>query len=69
MSVVGNWKKEAERFTPGLPVLVHHGQKRTRDAALTFVAMTLIATSRSRAGSRAWSTTPIPPRPSSRRTS
>jgi superfamily II DNA or RNA helicase len=33
MSVVGNWKKEAERFTPDLPVLVHHGQKRTRDAA------------------------------------
>jgi SNF2 family DNA or RNA helicase len=30
MSVVGNWKKEAERFTPGLPVLVHHGQKRQR---------------------------------------
>jgi SNF2 family DNA or RNA helicase len=30
MSVVGNWKKEAERFTPGLPVLVHHGLKRTR---------------------------------------
>jgi SNF2 family DNA or RNA helicase len=30
MSVVGNWKKEAERFTPDLPVLVHHGQKRTR---------------------------------------
>ena len=25
MSVVGNWKKEAERFTPDLPVLVHHG--------------------------------------------
>ncbi len=30
MSVVGNWKKEAERFTPGLPVLVHHGLKRSR---------------------------------------
>ncbi len=30
MSVVGNWKKEAERFTPDLPVLIHHGQKRTR---------------------------------------
>src|SRR5204863_645487 len=29
-SVVGNWMKEAERFTPDLPVLVHHGLKRTR---------------------------------------
>jgi SNF2 family DNA or RNA helicase len=33
MSVVGNWKKEAERFTPELPVLVHHGLKRTRGTA------------------------------------
>lgn len=24
-SVVGNWQKEAARFTPSLPVLVHHG--------------------------------------------
>jgi SNF2 family DNA or RNA helicase len=33
MSVVGNWKKEAERFTPELPVLVHHGLKRSRGSA------------------------------------
>jgi SNF2 family DNA or RNA helicase len=33
MSVVGNWQREAERFTPDLPVLVHHGHKRTRTAA------------------------------------
>jgi SNF2 family DNA or RNA helicase len=33
MSVVGNWKKEAERFTPDLPVLVHHGGKRIRGSA------------------------------------
>ncbi len=32
-SVVGNWKKEAERFTPDLPVLVHHGL--TADARAT----------------------------------
>ena len=32
MSVVGNWQKEAARFTPELPVLVHHGQARTRGA-------------------------------------
>jgi SNF2 family DNA or RNA helicase len=30
MSVVGNWHKEAARFTPDLAVLVHHGQKRER---------------------------------------
>jgi SNF2 family DNA or RNA helicase len=30
MSVVGNWKKEAERFTPQLPVLIHHGLKRMK---------------------------------------
>ena len=29
-SVVGNWRKEAARFAPGLPVLVHHGLARTR---------------------------------------
>jgi len=29
-SVVGNWKKEAERFTPALSVLVHHGAERLK---------------------------------------
>jgi SNF2 family DNA or RNA helicase len=33
MSVVGNWQKEAARFTPQLPVLVHHGGQRTKGAA------------------------------------
>ncbi len=32
-SVVGNWQKEAARFTPGLPVLVHHGLTRSRGKA------------------------------------
>jgi SNF2 family DNA or RNA helicase len=32
-SVVANWQKEAERFTPDLPVLVHHGGQRTKGAA------------------------------------
>ncbi len=32
-SVVGNWQKEAARFTPELPVLVHHGLTRTRGPA------------------------------------
>ena len=33
MSVVANWKKESERFTPELPVLIHHGGQRMRGAA------------------------------------
>ncbi len=32
-SVVGNWVKEAARFTPALPVLVHHGLGRARRGA------------------------------------
>jgi superfamily II DNA or RNA helicase len=32
-SVVGNWQKEAARFTPDLPILVHHGLGRTQGAA------------------------------------
>jgi hypothetical protein len=33
-SVVGNWQKEAARFTPDLPVLVHHGVTRARGKSL-----------------------------------
>ncbi len=33
MSVVNNWEKEAARFTPDLPILIHHGTTRTRGAA------------------------------------
>lgn len=29
-SVVNNWRKEAERFTPGLSVLIHHGASRAK---------------------------------------
>ena len=32
-SVINNWRKEAERFTPDLPVLVHHGPRRARGDA------------------------------------
>ncbi|MDD2710054.1 MAG: DEAD/DEAH box helicase [Verrucomicrobiae bacterium] len=32
MSVVGNWQREAARFTPQLPVLAHHGMERARGA-------------------------------------
>ena len=33
MSVVGNWQKEATRFTPSLPVMVHHGLTRAKGRA------------------------------------
>lgn len=33
-AVVGNWAAEAERFTPGLKVVVHHGQNRASKAEL-----------------------------------
>ena len=32
-SVVGNWQKEAERFTPELPLMIHHGIARTKGPA------------------------------------
>ncbi len=31
-SVVGNWQREAQRFTPDLPVMAHHGLGRAKDA-------------------------------------
>ena len=34
-SVVNNWSKEAARFTPELPLMVHHGIDRRRGEALT----------------------------------
>jgi len=34
MSVIGNWRREAERFTPRLNVLVHHGVDRLADKEL-----------------------------------
>ena len=39
MSVVGNWQKESSRFTPDLPVMVHHGIARTRGVAFKEEAM------------------------------
>ncbi len=46
-SVVGNWQREAERFTPGLRVHVHHGTTRPRaDAfAATVATADLVITS------------------------
>jgi SNF2 family DNA or RNA helicase len=37
-SVVGNWQREAARFTPELPVLVHHGVKRQKGEAFVTAA-------------------------------
>jgi SNF2 family DNA or RNA helicase len=34
-SLVGNWRKEASRFTPQLPVMVHHGAGRDKGEAFT----------------------------------
>ncbi|HEX4093775.1 MAG TPA: DEAD/DEAH box helicase [Trebonia sp.] len=40
MSLTGNWQREAERFTPGLTVHVHHGADRLAGAGLTAAAAT-----------------------------
>ncbi|MGH9753224.1 MAG: DEAD/DEAH box helicase, partial [Blastocatellia bacterium] len=32
-SVISNWQKEAARFTPDLPVMIHHGLTRAKGAA------------------------------------
>ncbi|MDX8412837.1 MAG: DEAD/DEAH box helicase, partial [Mariprofundales bacterium] len=37
-SVINNWYKEAERFTPALTVLIHHGPDRRRKAAFAQAA-------------------------------
>jgi superfamily II DNA or RNA helicase len=37
-SVVGNWRRELERFAPSLRVLIHHGTERNRSAFATAAA-------------------------------
>jgi SNF2 family DNA or RNA helicase len=46
-SVIGNWLREVRRFAPDLPVHIHHGAGRVRDAQFTSAAQThaLIITS------------------------
>ncbi|MEJ2870214.1 DEAD/DEAH box helicase [Actinomycetospora sp. OC33-EN08] len=45
-SVVGNWQREAARFTPGLRVVVHHGAGRaTGDLTAVLAAADLVVTS------------------------
>ena len=34
-SVVNNWQREAQKFTPQMDVLVHHGQDRDKGKAFT----------------------------------
>jgi SNF2 family DNA or RNA helicase len=38
-SVTGNWQKEAARFTPALPVMVHHGTERKKGPAFAEAAI------------------------------
>ncbi|MEH1092543.1 DEAD/DEAH box helicase [Micromonospora sp. CPCC 205739] len=38
MSLVGNWQREAAKFTPGLRVHVHHGAERARGEEFTAAA-------------------------------
>jgi SNF2 family DNA or RNA helicase len=47
MSLVGNWQREAARFTPGLSVHVHHGADRLsgRELAATVGSADLVITS------------------------
>jgi SNF2 family DNA or RNA helicase len=47
MSLVGNWQREAAKFTPGLSVHVHHGSDRLSglDLAATVAAADLVITS------------------------
>jgi SNF2 family DNA or RNA helicase len=46
MSLVGNWQREAARFTPGLSVLVHHGADRLvgQQLAASMAAADLVIT-------------------------
>jgi SNF2 family DNA or RNA helicase len=46
-TVLNNWRKEAERFTPNLKTLVHHGseRKKTTDFAKTFKGTALVISS------------------------
>jgi SNF2 family DNA or RNA helicase len=37
-SVVGNWSKEAAKFTPDIPILVHHGATRYRSKSFVIEA-------------------------------
>lgn len=37
-SLLGNWLREVEKFTPGLEVILHHGTERSRGAAFVSAA-------------------------------
>ncbi|MBW0274828.1 helicase, partial [Nocardia sp. MH4] len=63
MSVVGNWQREAQRFTPDLRVLVHHGPSRltgpefaaaVADADLVVTTYALLARDATLLGEQRW---------------
>ncbi len=63
MSVVGNWQREAQRFTPDLRVLVHHGPSRlsgaefaaaVRDSDLVVTTYALLARDVTPLGEQQW---------------
>uniref|UniRef100_UPI00319E9BC1 DEAD/DEAH box helicase n=1 Tax=Nocardia sp. No.11 TaxID=3128861 RepID=UPI00319E9BC1 len=63
MSVVGNWQREAQRFTPDLRVLVHHGPARltgpefaaaVADADLVVTTYALLARDATLLGEQRW---------------
>ncbi|PYQ12852.1 MAG: ATP-dependent helicase [Acidobacteria bacterium] len=64
-SVIGNWQREAERFTPGLSVLVHHGvgrgrgeafRRAARENALVVTSYSLLLRDLEHFGGLEWST-------------
>ncbi len=46
MSVVGNWQREAARFTPGLEIRVYHGADRALDVSCDLVITTYAVVAR-----------------------
>jgi SNF2 family DNA or RNA helicase len=64
-SVIGNWQREAERFTPGLKALIHHGVgrgrgeaflKAAREHAVVITSYALLLRDREHFGAVGWST-------------
>ena len=64
-SVIGNWQREAERFTPGLKTLIHHGVgrgrgeaflKAAREHAVVITSYALLLRDLGHFGAVAWST-------------
>jgi superfamily II DNA or RNA helicase len=58
-SLVANWRREAQRFAPGLPVVEYHGPERTldtvTDATLVITTYGILRGDRARLATRQWS--------------